>query len=129
MVDTNILFSAILGSKYLNKLIEKIIENYTFIICSYVIDELYDAVQRKYPEKTKEIDKFLRDFDFKLVFSAHFIRNEDRLFEIRDEEDYIILHTAIIENVDIFITNDKDFFDVDIKRPKIMNPEEFDKEY
>ena len=35
--------------------------------------------------------------------------NEDRLFEIRDENDYLILYTAIIENIDVLITGDKDF--------------------
>ena len=54
---------------------------------------------------------------------------KERLFKIRDEDDYIILHTAIIENVDIFITNDNDFSDVGVKRPKIMKPEEFNEKY
>ena len=39
---------------------------------------------------------------------------ENKLFHIRDNDDYIILHTAIIENIDIFITGDKDFNDVNI---------------
>ena len=50
---------------------------------------------------------------------------DNKLFEIRDEDDYIILHTAIIENVDIFITGDKDFDDVKIDKPEIMNASEF----
>ena len=50
---------------------------------------------------------------------------DNKLFEIRDEDDYIILHTAIIENVDIFITGDKDFDDVKIDKPEIMNAIEF----
>ena len=54
---------------------------------------------------------------------------EKRLFEIRDDEDYIILHTAIIEGVDVFITGDKDFKDVDINKPKIMTIKEFLNQY
>lgn len=59
------------------------------------------------------------------TFSTNYspINIEEKLFEIRDKDDYIILHTAIIENVDIFITRDKQFNDVD--RPEIMNAKEF----
>ena len=33
-----------------------------------------------------------------------------------------MLYTAIIENIDIFITDDKDFLDVEIEMPEIMMP-------
>ena len=68
---------------------------------------------------------------FDYLYSPDNIDEKDRLFKIRDEDDYIILHTAIIESVDIFITNDEDFFDIDadIKRPKIMKPVEFNEKY
>ena len=36
-----------------------------------------------------------------------------------------MLYTAIIEDVDILITGDKDFADIDIEKPEIMNPTEF----
>lgn len=54
---------------------------------------------------------------------------ENKLFKIRDKDDYIILHTAIIEDVDIFITGDKDFNDVLVDRPEIMNASEFLERY
>lgn len=47
------------------------------------------------------------------------------LFDIRDINDYPVLYTAIIENIDIFITGDKDFLDVEIEMPEIMTPGEF----
>jgi predicted nucleic acid-binding protein len=49
----------------------------------------------------------------------------EKLFEIRDDNDYIILHTAIIEDIDILITGDKDFAAVDIERPEILSPSEY----
>ena len=42
------------------------------------------------------------------------------LFEIRDVNDYPVLYTAIIENVDIFITGDKDFLGIGVEIPEIM---------
>ncbi len=49
--------------------------------------------------------------------------------KIRDAKDYPVLYTAIIENVDILITGDKDFADIDIEKPEIMTPAEFMEEY
>lgn len=48
-----------------------------------------------------------------------------KFFDIRDINDHPVLYTAIIENIDIFITGDKDFLDVEIEMPEIMTPREF----
>lgn len=81
----------------------------------------------KFKVDIKELDEFLKNFPFDLVYFP--INIEEKLFEIRDKDDYIILYTAIIENVDVFITGDKDFNDVDIDRPEIMNAKEFLEKY
>jgi len=47
------------------------------------------------------------------------------LFYIRDYKDYPVLFTAIIGNVDILITGDKDFSSVNVCNPLIMTPTEF----
>lgn len=73
------------------------------------------------------MDDFLSNFPFTLVYSPMML--EKKLFKIRDENDYIILHTAIVEDVDVFITGDKDFDDVAIDKPKIMNTTEFLEKY
>lgn len=128
MLDTNILISAFLfKSKNMNTLIEKLSKEHEIVICSYTIEELKELMKIKFKVDIKELDEFLKNFPFDLVYSP--INIEEKLFEIRDEDDYIILHTAIIENVDIFITGDKDFNDVDIDRPEIMNAKEFLERY
>ena len=50
---------------------------------------------------------------------------ESGLFDIRDIKDYPVLYTAIIEDVDILITGDKDFSDIDIEKPEVLTPAEF----
>ena len=40
-----------------------------------------------------------------------------------------ILYTAIIEGIDVFITGDKDFDDVEIEKPIIMTITEFENVY
>lgn len=41
------------------------------------------------------------------------------------DEDYPVLYTAIMEDVDVLVTGDKDFSDIDVERPEIMTPAEF----
>ena len=40
-------------------------------------------------------------------------------------KDYPVLYTAIIEEVDLLVTGDKDFSDIDIGKPEIMSPAQF----
>jgi len=76
---------------------------------------------------TNELDEFLTALSFTLAYSPRLIPSG--LFEIRDIYDAPILYTAIIEGVDIFITGDKDFEDVEIETPIIMTIAEFEREY
>jgi predicted nucleic acid-binding protein len=48
MLDTNVLISAILfRSESLSRLIEKVAEDYTLVLSTYVVDELKLVVERK----------------------------------------------------------------------------------
>jgi predicted nucleic acid-binding protein len=51
------------------------------------------------------------------------------LFEIRDISDAPILYTAIIEGIDVLITGDKDFHEVDVEMPVITTIARFEAEY
>ena len=128
MLDTNIIISAfVFKSKKMNNLIYELTKNHEIVICSYTIEELKELVKSKFNVTQESLDEFLKDFPFNLVYSPTSVEN--KLFNIRDKDDYIILHTAIIENVDVFITGDKDFDDVEIERPEIMNAREFIERY
>ena len=124
MLDTNILISAfIFKSKKIYELIGKLSTKHKIVIATYCIEELKDVVDKKFKVDKNVIKEFLESFPFEKVESPTTV--ERKLFQIRDEDDYIILHTAIIEDVDIFITGDKDFENIDIDKPKIMSITEF----
>ena len=76
----------------------------------------------------KAIEKFLTALSFELVYSPE---NYDGtpLFEIRDDKDYMVLYTAILSDVDILITGDKDYKDIEIERLEILTPKEFLEKY
>ena len=128
MVDTNVLFSAILFPQgQAAKVLQKCIAENDIVIPSYVIDELKRVVKKKFPNKLHDIDLFFEKLSFELVYTPEKI--DEGLFTIRDKKDYPILYTAIIENVDVLITGDEDFKDTDIKHPEILSPSEFIHKY
>jgi putative PIN family toxin of toxin-antitoxin system len=130
MLDTNIMLAAVaFDSKYLTRLIQKAATEYSLVLCDYSIDEVYDVIKRKKPETETVANNFFLNLSFSKAISPQHVPENKRLFQIRDEDDYLILHTAIVEGVDVFVTNDKDFTDVDIDRPEILTPLEFMQKY
>ena len=124
MVDTNILLSAMFfpGSR-MNELMKKAAVENRLVLSSYVIDELFDVIRRKFPNQEKTADTFLSRIPYELVYTPR--QPEPGLFEICDPDDYAVLYTAITEDVDIFITGDKDFEDLNLEKPEILTPAQF----
>lgn len=124
MLDTNVLISMLFfPSKQFSQILDYITRNHRLVLSSFVIDELFAIADRKFPTKKSVVDAFLSDLAYELVYTPHSMPGN--LFKIRDKNDYPVLYTAIIENIDIFVTGDKDFLDVDIEIPEIMTPIEF----
>ncbi|MBQ6555313.1 MAG: PIN domain nuclease, partial [Firmicutes bacterium] len=105
------------------QMLQYITQEHQLVLSSFVTDELIAVAEKKFPAKKKAIDIFLTGLSYEFVYTPKTL--EKGLFEIRDIKDYPVLYTAIIENIDIFITGDKDFTDVDIEKPKIMTPTDF----
>ena len=61
---------------------------------------------------------------YELVYTPLKI-NKDNYPEIRHEKDLPILVSAILSDIDCFVTGDKDFFDVEIERPEIVSAKKF----
>lgn len=124
MLDTNVLLSALLfPGERMNRMMQCIFEEHRLVLSSFVIDELAYVVERIFPAKTKAVDALLARMGYELVYTPK--EMEQGLFEIRDEKDYPVLYTAIVEDVDILITGDKDFAEIEIDRPEILTPSEF----
>lgn len=128
MLDTNVLVSALLfpGAK-MDAMMSCIFTEHQLVLSSYVVEELKSVVGRKFPKKEHVIDKLLMMMSFEYVYTPEEI--EDGLFAIRDVKDYPVLYTAILEDVDVLVTGDKDFTDIDIEKPVILTPKEFMEEF
>jgi predicted nucleic acid-binding protein len=107
----------------MGKVIESICSEHELCIASCCIDEVRNLMSAKFTNAEVTLDEFFADIPYTLLQSPE---NPGKpLFRIRDKDDYLVLHTAIIEQVDVFITGDKDFFDVRIDRPEIIHPKDF----
>lgn len=124
MLDTNVLLSALLfPGERMNKMMRFIFEEHRLVLSSFVVEELTYVVKRKFPGKLKAADSLLAAMSFELAYTPQEL--EPNLFNIRDAKDYPVLYTAIREDVDVLITGDKDFSDVDVERPEILTPAQF----
>ena len=125
MLDTNLLVSAIIfNSKPIWEIINRLAENHSIVLCSYTINELHDVIKRKFPDKTADTEQFLHELPFEYVYTPKKLP-KDFTYTIRDPDDTNILYSAILSDVDILISGDKDFDDVEMERPIILKPAEF----
>ena len=129
MLDTNVFISMIFfPSGQTRELAKRLTDEHQIVVCDYVIEELRLVVDRKFPEKKMYLDQFFRELPFELVYTPKEI--DTRSFPVmRDVKDSPILATAILENVDVFITGDKDFLVLDVEAPEIVTMTEFLKNY
>ena len=128
MIDTNIMISALLfPSQQMNTLLYKITTKHQLVLSSYVVDELMQVTRRKFPGKVEAMDQLLSRIPYELVYTPE--HPTQGLFEIRDEKDYPVLYSAISEDVDVFITGDKDFDGLDLEKPEILSATQFLEKY
>ncbi len=126
MLDTNVIVSAILFPNSLPcTLIKSILSRHEIVLCTHIIEELYEIFERKFKQKTKALETFLSELAYDLVYTPQNI-DKDNYPIIRDEKDFPILVSAIIGIVDVIITGDKDFLEADVEYPIIMTAREFE---
>jgi predicted nucleic acid-binding protein len=87
-----------------------ILETHQPVICSYSIDEAYKVFEKKFPHKLESLKNF---FDKK------------KYPEMREPNDVPILVSAVLSDSDILLTGDKDFDNLDLKRPLILSPSKY----
>lgn len=121
LVDTNILFSALLfpQSKPARALLH-IADNHEIVLCDRNIVELRDILQRKAPQFLPDAEVLLAELAYELIPA---VDHAEKL--IRNAKDQPILNAAIVWDVDVILTGDKDFLSMDMSYPKCMTVAQF----
>ena len=86
------------------------------------------VVERKFPNRKKILEQFFYELPFEMVYTPKELNTEE-FPSVRDSKDFPILATAIMENVDVLVTGDKDLRVVEIEYPEIMTMSEFIEKY
>lgn len=97
-----------------------ITEHHDVILCDRNIYELREVLNRKKPDKLPDAEVFLTELSYELIPAAY---HAEKL--IKDVKDQPILNAAIIADVDIILTGDKDFPCLQMEHPKCMSVADF----
>ncbi len=121
LIDTNILFSALLfpRSKPAQALLH-IANHHEMVLCDHNITEFRDILKRKAAKYLPDAEVLLAEMPYELILAAD--HPEKR---IRDVKDQPILNAAIVSEVDIILTGDKDFLCLNMERPKCITAAQF----
>jgi predicted nucleic acid-binding protein len=106
--------------------LKRILAKQHLVLCSYVIEEAKEVVARKFPNRAKDLDQFFHFLPFEMVYTPERFEPSD-FPHMRDPYDLPILVAAIWDNVDVFITGDKDFTAIanELDKPEILTPAQF----
>lgn len=121
LIDTNILISTVLfsNSKPAKALLHTS-EYHDMILCDRNIYELRKVLARKAPNSLPDAEVLLAELSYELIPASY---HAEKL--IRDAKDQPILNAAIVADVDIILTGDKDFLSLDMKHPTCMTAAQF----
>jgi putative PIN family toxin of toxin-antitoxin system len=121
LIDTNILFSAILfPNSKLAKTVLYITSYHEVVLCDLNLFELREVLKRKHSDKLPDAEVFMAELSYELIPAVY---HTEKL--IRDAKDQPILNAAIIADVDIILTGDKDFLCLEMEHPKCMSIADF----
>jgi putative PIN family toxin of toxin-antitoxin system len=129
MLDTNVLVSTfIFKGKTIAKMIDLLIDNHSITLSSYVLNELKEVIKAKFSKKYADLDLFLTSLPFEYVYTPD-ILDKAKYPPLRDDDDLPVLASAIMADVDILLTGDKDFAGLELERPEILTPAQFIEQY
>lgn len=121
MADTNIIISALLFPASIPaRVLLLVADQHELVLCDHIIAEVRNVVARKRPDLLGDVDVLLAQLSYDLVIAP---QEPSKL--IQDPKDQPILNAAIMADVDVIVTGDKHFLQLDLERPKPMPPADF----
>jgi len=120
MIDTNVILSAIYNPKSKPAgVLRHVCEKHELVLCDYIIAECYDVMARKFPQNIVVFIKLLATLGYELVATPR------EGVEMPDPKDSPILNAAVNADVDIIISGDKHFLNLDLERPQVLSPSDY----
>jgi putative PIN family toxin of toxin-antitoxin system len=116
-VGTNILFSGLFFKGAPAKLLRLAEEGKVkLVVGEYIVEESIEVVKSKVPEGLYELSKFLASATYEQTKLPSLAMVKRYSYALPDIEDAAVLASAIIADVDYFVSGDKDFQTEEIKK-------------
>lgn len=127
-IDTNVLLNAILfPNGDINTFLQRIIMNEEIVLSTYVIDEIRGICRKKYLDKRKDFEMYIASIISKFGIFESVQPEMNILLELEDKNEDRIIIDAIMSGSDYLITDDEEYVDIDLEKPKIIFPSDFNK--
>ena len=121
LIDTNILFSALLfPNSNPAQALFRAVDYHELVLCDRNISELRDILARKAPKYLPDAEVLIAELPYELIPA---VDHAEKL--IRDAKDQPILYAAIVADVNVILTGDKDFLCLEMEHPRCMTAAEF----
>lgn len=125
MIDTNVVISALLKRGSVPDIVfYDVCQNHQLVLCNQIISEIYEVAKRRFPQKIEALNDLLANLQYELVPEPKI--NE---IQINDEKDQPILNAAITSKVNVLITGDRHFLQLDLETLQIITPSEYNDLY
>lgn len=97
-----------------------IADKHELVLCDHIVAKIRDVVARKRPDLLADVDVLLAQLSYEMVIAP---KEPSKL--ISDPKDQPILKAAIMAGVDIIVSGDKHFLQLDMERQKPMSGKDF----
>lgn len=120
LVDTNVLIPAfVFRASTPAEALGLVLAAHRLVLTQWVLDELHDVVQRKWPARQPALETFLDGIDYELAEPG------GPSVPISDPDDQPILDAAVAAAVDVIVTGDKHFLSLGLDQPRILTARDF----
>jgi putative PIN family toxin of toxin-antitoxin system len=124
LVDTNVIISAFLfPNSTPARALALVLDEHRLVLSRWVIDELHEVVERKWPDRGLALEEFFLELDYDLAEPG------DPSVPISDPKDQPILDAAIAAAADVIVSGDKHFLKLELDQPRIVTARGFLDEY
>jgi predicted nucleic acid-binding protein len=120
MVDSNVIISAVYNpSSKPAAAVRGVCENHELVLCEHIIAECHDVVGRKFPQHAPMLVRLFATLGYTLAAAPQ----GGAVLPV--PKDAPILNAAIAGDVDIIISGDAHFLNLELQRPKVMTPAQY----
>jgi putative PIN family toxin of toxin-antitoxin system len=122
-LDTNVLVSAVATRGLCADVLREVLVSHQLVISSPLLNELTNILHSKFGIPFDVITEFIEILNQDVILSG---QSESAVIDIQDQDDVIILSTALSGGAELFVTGDKEILALGkIQHMEIVSPRKF----